>query len=430
MSDQFSMFDPPTSEGTTSATSLPESAAGPTPSDLPDGPTTAPSGPAPVPVSRFRARASKKAMPTSDTSGPLFTNSSPSADLQRSLENRLRQRMAGSGSPEYALTWKMHDMPSGPPICALRASGRRTSGKDFSGWPTPNAGPQNDTDTKWQERRARIKAEKKNGNGFGLTLGMAASLTAELVSGWPSHPDARPPRAGANQQPKSARIQPERNGSGKEGTASRLADADEGQRGRLADGKGRQHYGAPTGRQARRRYPQVMTRSGGADSRLADADGGHPGAEREQRSGEQRQQPQDGGTGERVADAEGTKHPHNATTDRPGKGAQVEPRGGGLLSGGLDGRMGDADDTGSQGRGQHFGQHADQQPPWSASDLIPCADGKWRRVPANEAGEPEPGLFPLAHGVSNRVGTLRGAGNAITPQVAAAFIDAFASSCS
>jgi hypothetical protein len=196
MSDQFSMFDPPTSEGTTSATSLPESAAGPTPSDLPDGPTTAPSGPAPVPVSRFRARASKKAMPTNDTSGPLFTNSSPSADLQRSLENRLRQRMAANGSPEYALTWKMHDMPSGPPICALRASGRRTSGKGCSGWPTPNAGPQNDTDTKWQERRARIKAEKKNGNGFGLTLGMASQLAA--MAGWPTPMAGTPAQNGNN----------------------------------------------------------------------------------------------------------------------------------------------------------------------------------------------------------------------------------------
>lgn len=46
----------------------------------------------------------------------------------------------------------------------------------LAGWPTPNAGPQNDTDTKWEARRARIKAEKKNGNGFGMTLGMATQL--------------------------------------------------------------------------------------------------------------------------------------------------------------------------------------------------------------------------------------------------------------
>ena len=42
-------------------------------------------------------------------------------------------------------------------------------------WPTPNAGPQNDRDTKWQERRAKLRAKHNNGNGFGLTLGMAAT---------------------------------------------------------------------------------------------------------------------------------------------------------------------------------------------------------------------------------------------------------------
>jgi DNA (cytosine-5)-methyltransferase 1 len=36
----------------------------------------------------------------------------------------------------------------------------------------------------------------------------------------------------------------------------------------------------------------------------------------------------------------------------------------------------------------------------------------------------EPGIFPLAHGVSGRVGRLRAYGNAIVPQVAAAFIEA------
>ena len=42
-------------------------------------------------------------------------------------------------------------------------------------WPTPNAGPQNDGDTNWKERRKRIKEQRKNGNGFGMTLGMAAT---------------------------------------------------------------------------------------------------------------------------------------------------------------------------------------------------------------------------------------------------------------
>ena len=52
-----------------------------------------------------------------------------------------------------------------------------------------------------------------------------------------------------------------------------------------------------------------------------------------------------------------------------------------------------------------------------ASENIPCGDGKARRV--------EPGTFPLAHGVPNRVGRLRAYGNAIVPQVAAAFIRAY-----
>jgi DNA (cytosine-5)-methyltransferase 1 len=77
-------------------------------------------------------------------------------------------------------------------------------------------------------------------------------------------------------------------------------------------------------------------------------------------------------------------------------------------------------------RGKRGGQEgrATEQPgnPWRQSVLIPCADGKWRRVPANEEGQPEPSIFPLAHGVSNRVGTLRGAGNAINVYQAKAFI--------
>jgi hypothetical protein len=75
----------------------------------------------------------------SATFGPLFTTSSPSANLQRCLESRLRVLMDVNGSLEFGLTWKSWDMPAGEPICALRASDRRTGGRGCSGWPTPQA---------------------------------------------------------------------------------------------------------------------------------------------------------------------------------------------------------------------------------------------------------------------------------------------------
>jgi DNA (cytosine-5)-methyltransferase 1 len=57
---------------------------------------------------------------------------------------------------------------------------------------------------------------------------------------------------------------------------------------------------------------------------------------------------------------------------------------------------------------------------WTGSQLIQCRDGKTRRVPT------EPAFFPLVDGFSPaRMGLLRGAGNAIVPQVAAEFVAAF-----
>jgi hypothetical protein len=131
MSRQQTLWD------TAGITSSPELQAGSTPSPSPGGPTTDPSGPVAVPASRSVRRGNRRPKKTGGTSGPLFDALSPSAGLQRSLESRLQAALGVSGSPEYALTWKRWDMPSGPQICALRASARRTSGSGCTGRLSP-----------------------------------------------------------------------------------------------------------------------------------------------------------------------------------------------------------------------------------------------------------------------------------------------------
>ena len=178
MNDQYSMFPPTTSEATTNATSSQASEDGATPSDSPDGQTTEQSGQDHAPASLSQSQESKKAMPTNDTYGPLFTHSSPSADLQSSLENRLRANLDATGSQEYALTWKHWDMASGPQICALRASAHRTSGKDFGGWPTPNVpnGGQSIS-------HAELKGGTYYHKGKKVQVGLEA---AAKMTGWPT----------------------------------------------------------------------------------------------------------------------------------------------------------------------------------------------------------------------------------------------------
>jgi DNA (cytosine-5)-methyltransferase 1 len=84
---------------------------------------------------------------------------------------------------------------------------------------------------------------------------------------------------------------------------------------------------------------------------------------------------------------------------------------------GLEGHLGDGNDRNEPGRvnAQQAGSVAPSS--WSDCDWLPCRDGKARPV--------EPGTFPLAHGISGRVGRLRAYGNAIVPQVAQVFIEAY-----
>jgi len=188
--------------------------------DLLDGLMMNHSGPALAPASPSARQGSSAEQATSATSGQLSSGSSASAALQQSLESKLRHALDTNGSPEFDLTWSRKAMPSGPSICALRASARRTSDNECGGWPTPitndstgsthcYTGKNPDGSRKialklpgaaanaagwptpdasamnvgadWEKHKARIeklKAKGINGNGAGLTLGAVASSTA------------------------------------------------------------------------------------------------------------------------------------------------------------------------------------------------------------------------------------------------------------
>jgi DNA (cytosine-5)-methyltransferase 1 len=168
---------------------------------------------------------------------------------------------------------------------------------------------------------------------------------------------------------------------------------------------------------------------------LADADGGNASAEREQRGGQQRQQQEDSGAG-CMADASGERHDRQQVCLQP---RQPRQEGSEAAGGGGSSWMANAESKrGCGGRPISVGRHEELGGPdplqfngkpsiattrpsptnghWRDADWLFCRDGKWRPV--------EPGTFPLAHGLPARVGRLRGYGNAIVPQVAAAFIEA------
>jgi DNA (cytosine-5)-methyltransferase 1 len=87
---------------------------------------------------------------------------------------------------------------------------------------------------------------------------------------------------------------------------------------------------------------------------------------------------------------------------------------------GLEGHAGDGDNGHKPGRNGADASGSVAQGGgtfWSDAVWIECRDGKARRI--------ERGIQPLADGLPGRVGILRGAGNAIVPQVAAEFINAY-----
>jgi hypothetical protein len=171
-------------------TFLPELGGGVSPSSLQGGLQMPLFSLGVAPASRSAPLANMEEPTTPVTSGLSSNVSLRSVSLQSSLESRLRAALDVDGSPEYALTWKQWAMPSGLPICALRASARRTSEAGSGGWPTPdtsNVGdgtPYEVQNQAMQDRRARTKkavaaGEVLAGSGRSMVLQMAAQ-----AAGW------------------------------------------------------------------------------------------------------------------------------------------------------------------------------------------------------------------------------------------------------
>jgi hypothetical protein len=85
------------------------------------------------------------------------------------------------------------------------------------------------------------------------------------------------------------------------------------------------------------------------------------------------------------------------------------------------GELGDSQEHGHEGRSVcpdgESPQRIAQAGFWSDCEWIPCIDGKSRPTKSL--------LFPLATGITNRVGLLRGAGNALCAPQAIAFIESY-----
>ena len=134
---------------------------------------------------------------TSGTFGQRSSTSSRSADLQQSLESRLQARMPTPGLTLYAMTWKPWVTPSGRLRSRLRASVRRTSVTDFTGWPTPQT-----SDSTGGGQAKRAMGETRHGSNLN---------DFAMLAGWPTPGSAvvdhkpRPPIMG-NRKPSDPQI--------------------------------------------------------------------------------------------------------------------------------------------------------------------------------------------------------------------------------
>lgn len=160
------MYSRQTSPDTGSATSSRESADGPLQPDLLGGPMIASCGPVPRRASRSPSQAKGKPRLTIGTSGPTFFGSPVPGGPLSSWENRLRRRLARTGSTECSMTWKVSATPAGRSLSRLVPSMPRTDVIDFGLWHTSMASD----GTKWDATVPAILRRIESGKNLGLAM--------------------------------------------------------------------------------------------------------------------------------------------------------------------------------------------------------------------------------------------------------------------
>lgn len=139
-----------------------------------------------VPASRSLSQESRRDKQTNVTSGQPSPASLQPSVLALLWESRLRQRLENIGSTECILTWKPSATPLGRPLSRLVPSTRPIEEIACGLWPTPDAAAMNvgADPQKHMARLERMKEKHNNGNGAGLTIGMAVQVHG--VALWPT----------------------------------------------------------------------------------------------------------------------------------------------------------------------------------------------------------------------------------------------------
>ena len=134
-----------------------------------------------LPANLLVQQEAEKERTTSDTSGLSSLISSESANLQRSLESRLRQLSDLGGSTIYKLTLRKKVTPQGRSYFHLVASAPRTKEIASSSWPTPKAKEVAEDYDQYIKRMKSSKHAKNRGKTEPASVSMAAQLTPWLT---------------------------------------------------------------------------------------------------------------------------------------------------------------------------------------------------------------------------------------------------------